>query len=78
MRRWDAQFSDPAQAGFAYRKPYAQAARRSASDRYRSRRHFDYGRGMAAIGASCTSPLPPAEVGLLNAHRPFSLGGGNG
>ena len=58
MRRWDAQFSDPAQAGFAYRKPYAQAARRSASDRYRSRRHFDYGRGMAAIRRILHIPAP--------------------
>jgi hypothetical protein len=33
---------------------------------------------MAAIGASFPFPLASAEVGRLNGHRPFSLGGGNG
>src|SRR5262249_6959537 len=30
------------------------------------------------IGASFPFPLTPAEVGYLNGHRPFNLGGGNG
>ena len=54
MRRWDVHLPDPAQAGFAFRKPYAQAARRS--DRYGLPRQFDYGRGMAAIARSGRRP----------------------
>ena len=34
--------------------------------------------GRSGIGAPFPFPLAPAEVGYLNGHRPFSLGGGNG
>jgi hypothetical protein len=34
--------------------------------------------GTAAIGASFPFPLATWEVGYLNGHRPFRLGGGNG
>ena len=33
--------------------------------------------GRSGIGAPFPFPLAPAEVGYLNGHRPFSLGGGN-
>jgi hypothetical protein len=37
-----------------------------------------HGWGMTVNGASFAFPLAWAEVGSLNRHRPFSLGGGNG
>jgi hypothetical protein len=56
----------------------AEGSSQPKGDRTRSRPNLREIQRKSAIGASFPFPLAPVEVGSLNGHRPFSLGGGNG